>query len=136
MLKNGILSMLKKRLYMSEPLASHTSSSEQLSLSRQPSDVRRRCKWPDMSMAAGHPTLLTPGPIEADTAVLDAMQECLSDADFTRIFAETLQMLRQLLQTSNPSSQPFVVGGSGSLGFDQVAANVLQPGDEVLVLKR
>lgn len=85
-------------------------------------------------MAAGHPTLLTPGPIEVDNAVLDAMRECLSDADFTRIFAETLQMLRQLLQTSNSSSQPFVVGGSGSLGFDQVAANVLQPGDEVLVL--
>ncbi len=43
-------------------------------------------------------------------------------------------MLRQLFQTSDPSSQPFVVSGSGTLGWDMVAANLVEPGDEVLVL--
>ena len=44
-------------------------------------------------------------------------------------------MLRQLFQTSaNTGSQPFVISGSGTLGWDQIAANVVSPGDDVLVL--
>ena len=43
-------------------------------------------------------------------------------------------MLRNLFQTSNPKSQPFVISGSGTLGWDQVAANLTEPGDDVLVL--
>jgi len=54
--------------------------------------------------------------------------------DFVNLFGETLTMLRQLFQTSDPSSQPFVISGSGTLGWDQVAANLVEPGDEVLVL--
>lgn len=43
-------------------------------------------------------------------------------------------MLRKLFQTENPASQPFVISGSGTLGWDQVAANLVEPGEEVLVL--
>ena len=43
-------------------------------------------------------------------------------------------MLRPLFQTTDPASQPFVVSGSGTLGWDQVAANITEPGDEALVL--
>ncbi len=43
-------------------------------------------------------------------------------------------MLRKLLQTSDPASQPFVISGSGTLGWDLVAANLAEQGDEVLVL--
>ena len=43
-------------------------------------------------------------------------------------------MLRKLMQTSNPASQPFVISGSGTLGWDLVAANLVERGDEVLVL--
>src|SRR2546430_1379960 len=43
-------------------------------------------------------------------------------------------MLRKLFQTTNPASQPFVVSGSGTLGWDMVASNLVEPGDEVLVL--
>lgn len=43
-------------------------------------------------------------------------------------------MLRQLMQTSNPASQPFVISGSGTLGWDFVAANLAEQGDDVLVL--
>lgn len=43
-------------------------------------------------------------------------------------------MLRKLFQTTDSASQPFVISGSGTLGWDQVAANLAEPGDEVLVL--
>lgn len=43
-------------------------------------------------------------------------------------------MLRRLMQTENPKSQPFVVSGSGTLGWDQVACNLAERDDEVLVL--
>ena len=43
-------------------------------------------------------------------------------------------MLRKLFQTTDPSSQPFVISGSGTLGWDLVAANLAEPGDDVLVL--
>lgn len=43
-------------------------------------------------------------------------------------------MLRKLFQTTSPSSQPFVISGSGTLGWDLVAANLVEPGEDVLVL--
>jgi len=53
---------------------------------------------------------------------------------FVNLFGETLTMLRKLFQTTNPASQPFVISGSGTLGWDQVASNVIEPGEKVLVL--
>ena len=38
------------------------------------------------------------------------------------------------MQTSDPASQPFVISGSGTLGWDMVAANLVERGDDVLVL--
>ena len=43
-------------------------------------------------------------------------------------------MLRKLVQTSDPAAQPFVLSGSGTLGWDLVAANLVEPGEDVLVL--
>ena len=43
-------------------------------------------------------------------------------------------MLRKLFFTASPSSQPLVISGSGTLGWDLVAANLTEQGDEVLVL--
>lgn len=43
-------------------------------------------------------------------------------------------MLRTLFQTTDPSAQGIVVSGSGTLGWDMVAANLAEPGDDVLVL--
>ncbi|KAK7522060.1 pyridoxal phosphate-dependent transferase [Phyllosticta citriasiana] len=90
-----------------------------------------------MSSQESHPTLLIPGPIEFEDAVLHAMShysESHVGALFVSVFGEALSMLRKLFQTSNPASQPFVISGSGTLGWDQVAANLAEPGDEVLVL--
>jgi len=53
---------------------------------------------------------------------------------FVNTFGETLGMLRKLFQTTNSASQPFVISGSGTLGWDQVAANLAEPGEDVLVL--
>lgn len=53
---------------------------------------------------------------------------------FVATFGEALSMLRKLFQTTNSGSQPFVISGSGTLGWDQVAANLTEAGDEVLVL--
>ncbi|MCJ1443746.1 MAG: hypothetical protein MMC23_004246 [Stictis urceolatum] len=90
-----------------------------------------------MSAQAEHPTLLIPGPIEFDDAVLQSMShysESHVGAAFVSTFGETLSMLRKLLQTTSPSSQPFIVSGSGTLGWDMVAANLAERGDEALVL--
>jgi alanine-glyoxylate transaminase/serine-glyoxylate transaminase/serine-pyruvate transaminase len=53
---------------------------------------------------------------------------------FVNCFGETLTQLRQLFQTTDAASQPFVISGSGTLGWDQVAANLIEPGEEALVL--
>lgn len=53
---------------------------------------------------------------------------------FVKVFGETLSLLRKLFQTSDPASQPFVIAGSGTLGWDLVAANLVEPDEEVLVL--
>lgn len=90
-----------------------------------------------MSSQPDHPALLIPGPIEFDDAVLHAMShysESHVGAPFLATFGETLSMLRKLFQTSDPSSQPLVISGSGTLGWDLVAANLAEPGDDVLVL--
>lgn len=90
-----------------------------------------------MSKQPSHPTLLIPGPIEYDDTVLESMghfSQSHVGAPFVATFGETLSMLRQLFQTSDPAAQPFVISGSGTLGWDQVAANVTEPGDNVLVL--
>merc|ERR1712144_143956 len=90
-----------------------------------------------MSNQPNHPALLIPGPIEFDDAVLQSMShysESHVGAPFVATFGETLSMLRKLFQTTDPSSQPFVISGSGTLGWDLVAANLAEPGDDVLVL--
>ncbi|KAL8929382.1 MAG: hypothetical protein Q9172_000555 [Xanthocarpia lactea] len=84
-----------------------------------------------------HPALLIPGPVEFDDEVLQSMSHYSQShvaAPFVATFGETLTMLRRLMQTSTPESQPFVISGSGTLGWDFVAANLVERDDDVLVL--
>lgn len=53
---------------------------------------------------------------------------------FVATFGETLSMLRKLFQTSDPAAQPFIISGSGTLGWDTVASNLIEAGEDVLVL--
>ncbi|KAG5209784.1 Alanine-glyoxylate transaminase/serine-glyoxylate transaminase/serine-pyruvate transaminase [Trichophyton interdigitale] len=90
-----------------------------------------------MSAQAQHPTVLIPGPIEFDDAVLQSMStygESHVGPAFVKIFGETLTMLRQLFQTKATTSQPFVLAGSGTLGWDFVASNLIERGENALVL--
>ncbi|KAJ9607900.1 hypothetical protein H2200_007979 [Cladophialophora chaetospira] len=90
-----------------------------------------------MSSQPSHPSLLIPGPIEISDEVSQAMGHYAQShvgQPFVNTFGETLTQLRQLFQTSNPKSQPFVLAGSGTLGWDLVAANLVEPGEDVLVL--
>ena len=90
-----------------------------------------------MSRQAEHPALLIPGPIEFDDEVLQSMGhfgQSHVGAPFCNTFGEALSMLRKLFQTTNPASQPFVISGSGTLGWDLVAANLAEHDEEVLVL--
>ncbi|PWW78721.1 PLP-dependent transferase [Tuber magnatum] len=90
-----------------------------------------------MSSQDARPTLLIPGPIEFDDAVLESMahpSESHVGPAFVNAFGETLSMLRKLFITTDPRSQPFVISGSGTLGWDFVAANLVEKCDEVLVL--
>lgn len=90
-----------------------------------------------MSQQAPHATLLIPGPIEFDDAVLQSMShfsESHVSPSFVATFGETLSKLRQLFQSTDPTAQPFVLSGSGTLGWDLVAANLIEAGEDVLVL--
>src|ERR1700755_1744328 len=66
--------------------------------------------------------------------MLTTSSEAHTGAPFVNVFGDTLTQLRKLFQTSNPNSQPFVLSGSGTLGWDQIALNLVEPGEEVLVL--
>ncbi|KAF2625284.1 PLP-dependent transferase [Macroventuria anomochaeta] len=104
----------------------------------EPEQLPKKEQPPKMaSSQAPHPALMIPGPIEFDDEVLKSMSfysESHVGQPFVNCFSEVLQNLRKLFQTTDPASQPFVISGSGTLGWDQVAANLAEPGEEVLVL--
>ncbi|PLW18977.1 hypothetical protein PCANC_11811 [Puccinia coronata f. sp. avenae] len=85
-----------------------------------------------------HKLLVIPGPIEvADEVLLANASASVShvSAGFVSIFGETLKMILRLLYTTEEAgSQAFVVSGSGTLGWDMVAANLAERGERALVL--
>ncbi|KAI1616878.1 alanine-glyoxylate transaminase [Exophiala viscosa] len=110
-------------------------------LSRSPSQTQKRqlstSSAARMSAQPPHPTLLIPGPIEISDEVSQSMSHYAQShvgQPFVNVFGETLTMLRDLFQTKNPNSQPFIIAGSGTLGWDLTAANLVEPGEDVLVL--
>jgi len=86
-------------------------------------------------MDLDRPLLMIPGPIEFSPAVLQASSEpSLSHVspEFINIFSEALGLLRQVFLTT--TAQPFVITGSGTLGWDMVATNLTEQGDKALVV--
>lgn len=84
---------------------------------------------------APHKLLVIPGPIEVtDDVLLANAHPSMSHVspDFVPVFGDCIRMFRTLLFA--PTAQPFITAGSGTLGWDHVAANVAEPGDDVLVL--
>jgi len=80
--------------------------------------------------------LMIPGPITFDPAVLRAMSiptDSHVSAEFIELFGQALDdMLKVFLA---PNGYPFVVAGSGTLAMELGLANLVEPGDRVLVLR-
>lgn len=79
--------------------------------------------------------LMIPGPIVFDPAVLRAMAKPTEShvaASFIEVFGRTLAGVRDVWLSK--TGQPFVMAGSGSFAMDMAAANLIEQGDEVLVV--
>ncbi|CUM64519.1 uncharacterized protein PRCAT00002124001 [Priceomyces carsonii] len=84
-----------------------------------------------------HKLTMIPGPIEFSDAVLYAMatpSQAHTSPEFVKTFQSALKNLRKLFKSTDSNAQPYVLSGSGTLGWDVVGANLINPGDKVLVL--
>lgn len=82
-------------------------------------------------------TLLIPGPIVLSEKVkkaLDLQSLSHTGPEFVAIFQRVLQNCRKVFKAHDSKGQPIVLAGSGTLGWDIVAANLIEPEDDVLVL--
>ncbi|MFC5713933.1 pyridoxal-phosphate-dependent aminotransferase family protein [Thalassorhabdus alkalitolerans] len=79
-------------------------------------------------------TIMTPGPVEVDPRVLRAMSTPILgqfDPAFTSIMNKTMDMLREVFQTTNKWAFP--VDGTSRSGIEAVLASVIKPGDKVFI---
>ena len=51
---------------------------------------------------------------------------------FIPVLGESLELLRKVFLTEK--GQPFVVSGSDTLGLDMVSSNLVEPGEDALIL--
>ncbi|MFL6193853.1 MAG: pyridoxal-phosphate-dependent aminotransferase family protein [Thermoanaerobaculia bacterium] len=82
------------------------------------------------------PLLMIPGPVEVSPAVLAAASGPPPGHVSPRLieaFGSSLERMRQVWQ-ADAASQPFVLAGSGTLAMEVAAANLIEPGDRVLVV--
>jgi alanine-glyoxylate transaminase/serine-glyoxylate transaminase/serine-pyruvate transaminase len=73
------------------------------------------------------------GPIEFHEDVLQAMATPATShvaPNFIPALGESIELLRKVLFTSG---QPFIIAGSGTLGWDMTACNLVEAGEDVLV---
>ncbi|ORX91795.1 PLP-dependent transferase [Basidiobolus meristosporus CBS 931.73] len=78
---------------------------------------------------------MIPGPIEFHEEVLEAMKVGATshvDPKFINIFGESLELFRKVLFSKE--GQPFIITASGTLGWDMVAANLIEKDENVLVV--
>ena len=79
--------------------------------------------------------LMIPGPIEFDDEVLAEMSKPTGShvsESFIDTFGQTIERTRSIFYC--PDGQPFIIAGSGTLAMDLAAANLIEPGDNVLVI--
>ena len=78
--------------------------------------------------------LLGPGPSEVHSSVYQALASPVlsqMDPDLWAIMDETVELLRDTFQTSNPLTFP--LPGTGMAGMEAAVSNVLEPGDTFVV---
>jgi alanine-glyoxylate transaminase/serine-glyoxylate transaminase/serine-pyruvate transaminase len=81
--------------------------------------------------------LMIPGPVEVSPRVLAAFAAPPPGHTAPALiaaFGEALGSMRRIW-SAEPSSQPFVVGGGGTAAMDMAVANLVSPGDRVVVVK-
>lgn len=88
-----------------------------------------------------HPTfhppqrvLLGPGPSDVPAAVLEALGRPTVghlDPEYLRLMDRTGELLRRVFKTENPLT--LAVSGTGSAGMEACVANLIEPGDEMIV---
>ena len=81
------------------------------------------------------PLLLIPGPVEFSSDVLAAAggaPRSHMDKVFASQFGDALRGLRKIALTT--TAQPFIISGSGTLGWDIMASNLLEAGETVLMV--
>jgi alanine-glyoxylate transaminase/serine-glyoxylate transaminase/serine-pyruvate transaminase len=82
------------------------------------------------------PLLMIPGPIEIADAVIAAYSTpppSHVSADVIRDFGDALRAMRAVW-CADEEAQPFVVPGSGTLAMEMAAANLVDPGEAVLLV--
>jgi alanine-glyoxylate transaminase/serine-glyoxylate transaminase/serine-pyruvate transaminase len=83
----------------------------------------------------GRKLLMIPGPIEFEPDVLHAMGMATTShvaPNFIEVFGNSLELMRDVWKS--PKGQPFIVAGTGTLAMDMAAANLIELGDNVLVI--
>ena len=78
---------------------------------------------------------MIPGPIEFGDEVLAEMSKPTGShvsKDFIDTFGQAIERTRSVFCC--PDGQPFIIAGSGTLAMDLSAANLIEPGDNVLVI--
>ncbi len=78
--------------------------------------------------------LLGPGPSEANARVLKAMTTPMLgylDTEFVEIMDDTVALLRCVFGTKNSLTLP--VSGTGTAGMEAALANLIEPGDSVVI---
>ncbi|KAJ3083254.1 hypothetical protein HDU99_000170 [Rhizoclosmatium hyalinum] len=82
-----------------------------------------------------HKLCMIPGPVEFDSEVLQAMATPATshvDPAFIEKFGSAIELTRKVFFA--PTGQPFIIAGSGTLTWDATAANLVESGDNVLVI--
>jgi alanine-glyoxylate transaminase/serine-glyoxylate transaminase/serine-pyruvate transaminase len=83
----------------------------------------------------GKNLLMIPGPIEFSPGVMEATGRATDShvsPSFIEVFGESLEMMREVWLA--PKGQPVILAGSGTLAMDSAGANLVEPGDKVLVI--
>ncbi|MCX6034094.1 MAG: alanine--glyoxylate aminotransferase family protein [Chloroflexi bacterium] len=78
--------------------------------------------------------LLGPGPSMVPSRVLQAMAHPLLghlDPKFIELMKEVQELLRYVFQTTNQMTLP--ISGTGSAGMESTVANLIEPGDSILI---
>lgn len=87
-------------------------------------------------MTSLRPLLMIPGPTEVSPAVREALAAPPpghAEPRLVESFGASIEMMRRVWKSA-ASSQPFIVPGSGTTAMDMTVANLVSPGDAVVVV--